>query len=49
MVLSRGRKVPSPALIEDAPRLTTKVVLAAGHLDHNPGHCGRRHRNVKAL
>jgi hypothetical protein len=27
----------------------TKVVLAAAHLDHNPAHCGRRHRNVKAL
>jgi hypothetical protein len=25
------------------------VVLAAAHLDHDPSHCGRRHRNVKAL
>ena len=30
----RGRKVPSPALAEDdAPVRTTKVVLAAAHLD----------------
>jgi hypothetical protein len=28
---------------------TTKVVLAAAHLDHDLGHCGPRHRNVKAL
>ena len=26
-----------------------KVVLAAAHLDHDPAHCGPRHRNVKAL
>jgi hypothetical protein len=45
----RGRKVPSPARAEDTPLRTTKVVLAAAHLDHNPGHSGRRHRNVKAL
>ena len=45
----RGRKVPSPALPEDAPIRTTKVVLAAAHLDHDPAHCGRRHRNVRAL
>ena len=46
----RGRKVPSPALAEDAaPVRTTRVVLAAAHLDHNPTHCGRRHRNVRAL
>ena len=45
----RGRKVPSPALAEAAPVRTTKVVLAAAHLDHDPAHCGRRHRNVRAL
>ena len=45
----RGRKVPSPALTEDTPVRTTKVVLAAAHLDHDPAHCGRRHRNVRAL
>ena len=45
----RGRKVPSPALAEYAPVRTTKVVLAAAHLDHDPAHCGRRHRNVRAL
>ena len=45
----RGRKVPSPALAEHAPVRTTKVVLAAAHLDHDPAHCGRKHRNVRAL
>ena len=46
----KGRRVPSPVLAEDAaPVRTTRVVLAAAHLDHDPGHCGRRHRNVKAL
>ena len=32
----RGRRVPSPTLAEDAPVRTTKVVLAAAHLDHDP-------------
>jgi hypothetical protein len=46
----RGRKVPSPALAEDAvPVRATRVVLAAAHLDHDPAHCGYRHRNVRAL
>ena len=36
----RGRKVPSPALAEDAPVRTTKVVLAAAHLDHDPAIAG---------
>ena len=44
-----GRKLPSPALAEDVLVRTTKVVLAAAHLDHDPAHCGRRHRNVRAL
>jgi hypothetical protein len=39
-------KFPCPVLAENAPVRTTKVVLAAAHLDHDPGHCGRRHRNV---
>ena len=43
----RGRRVPSPT--PDVPLRTTKVVLAAAHLDHDPAHCGRRHRNVRAL
>ena len=33
----RGRKIPSPALAEEQPVRTTKVVLAAAHLDHDPG------------
>ena len=45
----KGRKVPSPALTADAPARTTKVVLAAAHLDHDPSHCGPRHRNLKAF
>ena len=44
-----GREIPCPAAAEEQPSRTTKVVLAAAHLDHDPGHCGRRHRNVKAL
>ena len=32
----RGRRVPCPALAEDEPVRTTKVVLAAAHLDHDP-------------
>ena len=31
------------------PVRTTRVVLAAAHLDHDPAHCGHRHRNVRAL
>ena len=37
----KGRRIPSPALPEDMPVRTTKVVLAAAHLDHDPGRCGR--------
>ena len=44
-----GRKISSPVLTENPPLRSTKVVLAAAHLDHNPAHCGRRHRNIKAL
>jgi len=43
----RGRVVPCPA--DTAPVRTTRVVLTAAHLDHDPAHCGRRHRNVRAL
>jgi hypothetical protein len=45
----RGRKVLSPALARGASVRTTKVVLAAAYLDHDPAYCGRRHRNVRAL
>jgi hypothetical protein len=45
---SRGRRIPSPALAEVSVR-TTRVVLAAAHLDYDPAHCGHQHRNVKAL
>ena len=38
----------SPALAEDRAIRTTKVVLAAAHLDHDPSHCGRQHSNVKS-
>jgi len=31
------------------PVRTTRAVLAAAHLDHDPAHCGRKHRNVRAL
>jgi hypothetical protein len=44
-----GRRAPSPAPDADAGVRTTKVVLAAAHLDHNPSYCGRRHRNIRAL
>lgn len=44
-----GGKAPSPAPGTDAGVRTTKVVLAAAHLDHNPSHCGRKHRNIRAL
>src|SRR4051794_3052774 len=37
----KGRKLPSPALAGDAaPARTTRVVLAAAHLDHDPAHSG---------
>ena len=42
---ARSPRLPRPRSAEP----TTKVVLAAAHLDHDPAHCGRRHRNVKAL
>lgn len=45
----RNRKVPSPTPSADMPIRMTKVVLAAAHLDHDPSHCGRRHRNIQAL
>ena len=44
-----GRRVPAPALPEREGLGTTRVVLAAAHLDHDPGHCGPRHRNIRAL
>ena len=45
----RGRRIGTPVPTEDQPIRTTKVVLAAAHLDHDPSHCGRRHRNIRAL
>ena len=45
----KGRQAPSPAPALDMPGRTTKVVLAAAHLDHDPSHCGPRHRNLKAF
>jgi hypothetical protein len=45
----RGRRISPPPGIEAQKVLVTRVALAAAHLDHNPSHCGRRHRNVKAL
>ena len=44
-----GHEIPCPAAAEEQPSRTTKVVLAAAHLDHDPAHCGRRHRNVRAF
>lgn len=44
-----GRRIAAPALGEREGLRKTKVVLAAAHLDHDPSHCGRRHRNIKAL
>jgi hypothetical protein len=31
------------------PVRVTRVVLVAAHLDHDPAHYRRRHRNVRAL
>ena len=44
----RDRRVPSPAPGAGTPQ-TTKVMLAAAHLDHDPSRCGRRQRNLKAF
>ena len=43
---ARSPRLPWPRICRCR---TTKVVLAAAHLDHDPAHCGRRHRNVRAL
>ena len=45
----RGRRIGMPVPTEAQPLRTTKVVLAAAHLNHDPSHCGRRHRNLRAL
>ena len=45
----RGRRIGTPVPAEDQPISTTKVVLAAAHLDHDPSHRGRRHHNIRAL
>ena len=44
----RGRHAPSPAPGTLGAR-STKVILAAAHLDHDPSHCGHKHRNIRAL
>jgi hypothetical protein len=42
----RGRRLPSPAPAGHATGCTTRVVPAAAHLDHDPAHRGRRHRDI---
>ena len=44
---SRGRPCPSPDMVDALGLRTTRVVLAAAHLDHNPSHNQRR--NLKAF
>jgi hypothetical protein len=44
-----GRRIREPAAQHAGRAATTRVVLAAAHLDHDPSHCGPRHRNLRAL
>jgi hypothetical protein len=44
---ARGRPARWPDLLEAIPRRTTRVVLAAAHLDHNPRN--NRRRNLRGL
>jgi hypothetical protein len=44
-----GRRIREPAAQHADRAATTRVVLAAAHLDHDPSHCGPRHRNLRAL
>jgi hypothetical protein len=44
---ARGRAARWPDLLEAIPRRTTRVVLAAAHLDHNPRN--NRRRNLRCL
>jgi hypothetical protein len=44
---AKGRLARWPDLLETARRRTTRVVLAAAHLDHNPGNS--RRRNLRSL
>lgn len=43
----RGRAVRWPDLVEATQERQTRVILAAAHLDHNPGN--NRKRNLKSL
>jgi len=43
----RGRRARWPDLVAMIPERTTRVVLAAAHLDHDPSH--NRLRNLKSL
>jgi len=43
----RGRRAQWPDLLAMIPERTTRVVLAAAHLDHDPSH--NRLRNLKSL
>jgi hypothetical protein len=43
----RGRRARWPDLLAMIPERTTRVVLAAAHLDHDPSH--NRLRNLKSL
>jgi 5-methylcytosine-specific restriction endonuclease McrA len=44
---AKGRLARWPDLLEAIPRRTTRVVLAAAHLDHNPANS--RRRNLRSL
>jgi hypothetical protein len=44
---ARGRPARWPDLLEAIPPRTTRVVLAAAHLDHNPANS--RRRNLRSL
>ena len=44
-----GRRTRVPPGHHAERAATTRVVLAAAHLDHDPSHCGPRHRNLRAL
>ena len=43
----RGRAARLPDLLEPIPRRSTRVILAAAHLDHDPRN--NRRRNLRAL
>lgn len=45
----RGKPISPPVPMTVSAIRTTRVVLAAAHLDHDPTHCGRRHGNIRAF